>query len=93
MYVCIYIYIYICIHIYIYIYYKFILYNVQHTSLSLYIYIYIDDLPLLIITPLIKKTLGGKDIVYYQFRRRRDYPHHKIRFLVRSTPLIITPPN
>ena len=47
--------------------------------------------PLIINPPLIKKPFGGISF-YYQFRRRHDYPPHKWRFLVRSTPLIIKPP-
>ena len=42
------------------------------------------------------KPFGGTTIAYCQFRRRHDYPPHKNkekRSLVRSTPLIIDPPN
>ena len=39
-----------------------------------------------------KPPLGGTNICYYQFIRRHDYPPHKKRFLVRSTPLIRNTP-
>ena len=67
-----------------------------HVRITLYVYIYIY---IYIISPLTNKThlikkknLGEQHICYYQFRRRHDYPPHKRRCLVRSTPLIITPP-
>ena len=47
-------------------------------SLSLSLYAHIYNLPPLIITPPDKKTtLWGNFYVYYQFRRRHDYPPHK----------------
>ena len=51
----------------------------MYLSLSLYIYIYIYIYiisPLMINPPNNKKNLGGKNICYYQFRRRHDYPPH-----------------
>ena len=56
----------IIIYIYIYIY----IYICIHVC----VYIYTYNLPPLIKPPLIKKTLGGKQFFYYQFRRRHDYP-------------------
>ena len=82
----VYISIYVCIHIYIYIY----IYTCVYLSLSIYIYIISppNKKPPLIRNP----PLGGTNICYYQFRRRHDYPPHKKRFWVRSTPLIRNPP-
>ena len=43
--------------------------------------------------PLIRTPpLWGTTIFDNQFIRRHDYPPHKKRFLVRSTPLIRNPP-
>ena len=50
------------------------------------------DLHPLTITPLIITPLFGQQTQqHYQFRRRLDFPPHKIMCLVRSTILIITP--
>ena len=60
--------------------------------MCIYIYIYIISPPLNN-NPPNKKTNLWRDFCFnYQFRRRHDYPPHKLRCLVRSTPLIITPP-
>ena len=58
-----YIYTYLCICIYTYIY--------------IYICIYIIYPPLNNKPLLIKNNLWGIFVVYYQFRRRHDYPPHK----------------
>ena len=61
-------------YVYIYIY----TYTYTYTCKYIYIYIYIN-LPHFIRTPLIRNPpLGKYMFVYYQFRRRHDFPPHEI---------------
>ena len=61
-------------------------------SVNLYVYMYVYVCMDIIYPPhkkppLIRNPpLEGKNICYYQFRRRHDYPPHKKRCLVKPPP-------